>query len=145
MHRRPPDEHVFVDGVQVFGKDAQVHRKSSSSLSVKEGPVTKTTRKYAYVAAENNDDENKAGGEGLFAAGNRRIKKKTGKRLFVSGAMVTRPLASINRATFQLQALFSAPRRPPPPHPPSWSAYPESACTRSQPQPYLEPGLAESP
>ena len=101
---------VFVNGVQVFGKDAQVHREnSSSSLSVKQGRVTKTTRKSAPMDAENDDDENKAGGEGLFAAGNRRIKRKTGKRLFVSGAMVTRPLASINRATFQLQALFSAP------------------------------------
>ena len=109
-------QRVFINGEQVFGKKAKQYMKTSNSpsLGVKSGGVTKTAhvpkKSIIKVTAENaSNNENKAGGEGLFAAGNKRIKKKTGKRLFVSGAMVTKPKSSINRATFQLQALFSAP------------------------------------
>jgi hypothetical protein len=108
-------QRVFVNGHQVFGKTAKEYLKTTSApLAPKGGGVTKTKKtpkaKSAKATGGNeNNEENKAGGEGLFNAGNRRIKKKTGKRMFISGAMVTRPKASINRATFQLQALFSAP------------------------------------
>jgi hypothetical protein len=105
----------FVNGQQIFGKTAKEYLKTTSApLAIKGGGVTKPkntpkAKSVKTIGGNENNEENKAGGEGLFNAGNRKIKKKTGKRLFISGAMVTRPKESINRATFQLQALFSAP------------------------------------
>ena len=103
---------VFVNGKQVYGQMAKELAKTHSApLGVKTGGVTKTVRKTKKVMGVNeNNDENKAGGAGLFPAGTGRWKRKTaGKRLAVSGAMVTRPVAALNMAQFQLQALFSAP------------------------------------
>jgi hypothetical protein len=106
---------VFVGGIQVYGERAKQYLKTRSAplglknAGVKKPPKTPKTKTVKVNGENENSNENKAGGEGLFIAGNKRIKKKTGKRLFISGAMVTRPKASINRATFQLQALFSAP------------------------------------
>jgi|688.fasta_scaffold21133_11 hypothetical protein len=84
-----------------------------TALGVKSAGVRKPARKGGANGGNANDEGNERGpgGAELFAAGERRVAKKMppSARIWRAGAMVVRPTSRMNRAAFQLQALFSEP------------------------------------
>ena len=87
--------------------------KARSVLGVQSAGVRKPRQKGTSNGANANNEENERGpgGRELFTAGARRVAKKMAPsaRLHRAGAMVVKPTTKMNRAAFQLQALFSEP------------------------------------
>ena len=86
--------------------------KVRSALGVKSAGVKKPRQKRNNGANANNEENERGpGGRELFTAGARRIAKKMppSARMHRAGAMVGKPTTKMNRAAFQLQALFSEP------------------------------------
>jgi len=87
--------------------------KVRSALGVQSAGVRKPRQKGSSNGGNANNEQNERGpgGPELFTAGARRVAKKMAPsaRLHRAGAMVVRPTSRMNRAAFQLQALFSEP------------------------------------
>lgn len=90
--------------------------KARSVLGVQSAGVRKPRQKKNKSVlnganANNEENDRGPGGPELFTAGARRVAKKMAPsaRLHRAGAMVVRPTTKMDRAAFQLQALFSEP------------------------------------